>query len=559
MFVVANLVDLLLNPYIWSSIMDIVQKNTQHGIKIDDFKTLIYFLLLNAFLSIIFWSLHGPARVMEMANAFRVRKNYKEYLLSGVFSMPLAWHTDHHSGDTIDKIEKGTGALFHFSEDSFEIVYAIVQLFGSLAMLIYLYPKSLPLIVFIFGISVVITISFDKVLITQYRDISKTENEISASIFDSISNITTIIILRVERLVFKSIVHKIDSPFDLFNRSNKLNEFKWFLTSMCCRFMVVSVLALYFYEHIGSSSGMSVGKVYLLFDYLNKVKDIFFRFAGMYSNVVKQSARVSNSEILAKDFVENSLSNHVLPENWNKIDIRNLSFSYDKEGQMDLDNISIELFKGQKVAFVGQTGSGKTTMLHIIRGLYNPNNLKLYVDDKLVEEGFSGIERAISLVPQDPEIFSSTIIQNIALGAEYSDRDIKVFTDLSCFSDVVLELPKGMESSINEKGVNLSGGQRQRLALSRGLLASLDKDIILLDEPTSSLDPKTEFQVYKNIMDHFRDKLIISTIHKFNLLGLFDQIFVFEAGKVVGYGNFDYLLSNCNQFKEMYQKFKESS
>lgn len=562
MFIVANITDLLVNPYIWASVMNIIQKSFSGGITENDFRNLVIYLLYTVILSVFFWSLHGPARVMEMTNAFRARKNYREKLLGGVMSMPLSWHSEHHSGDTIDKIEKGTSALFRFSEDSFEIIYAIIQFIGSLCMLIYLYPKSLPIAVVMFGISIWITIRFDKILINQYRSINKSENEISKSVFDSISNITTIVILRVEKLVFDSISHKIEKPFDLFYNSNKLNELKWFLTSFCCRIMIVSVLVLYFYEHIGLKQGIQVGSAYLLLDYLNKVKDIFFMFTRMYSDVVKQSAKINNSELLTEEFKGEALTNHVLPSDWKVIEVKNLNFSY-RNGSDDrninhLNDLSFRIERGEKIAFVGQTGSGKTTALKIIRGLYTPSNLDLYVDGKKVEEGFSGIERAISLIPQDPEIFSTTIRSNITLGAEYTEKEIIYFCNTACFYSVLDLLPKGIDSSINEKGVNLSGGQKQRLALTRGLLASKNKDIILLDEPTSSLDPETEIDVYRNIIDVFKDRVIISTIHKLNLLYLFDRVVVFDQGNIVGDGTLEEVISNCPKFSVLWNKYQES-
>jgi ABC-type multidrug transport system fused ATPase/permease subunit len=557
MFIIANIVDLLVNPFIWASILNLLQTSFNRGINRNDFDLLIVYLLCSVLLSIFFWSLHGPARVIEMSNAFKARRNYRERLLSGVMSMPLSWHSDHHSGDTIDKIEKGTTALFRFSEDSFEIIYAIIQFIGSLSMLVYLYPKSFPIALVMFGISIIITIKFDKILIDQYRSINKSENEISQSVFDSISNITTIIILRVEKLVFDSISHKIEKPYKLFHRSNKLNEFKWFLTSFCCRIMIVSVLLVYFWEHIGLKEGIQVGSAYLLFDYLNKVRDIFFRFTGMYSDVVKQSAKIGNSEILSEQFTEGTLTNHLLNKDWREINIGNLNFSYNNgENDRHLSNVNLALRRGERIAFIGETGSGKTTMLKVMRGLYDPTSLNLFVDGKNIPGGFDDISRDISLIPQDPEIFATTIGLNITLGAEYPPVEIISFCHLACFSEVLDKLPNGLDSSINEKGVNLSGGQKQRLALTRGLLASRDKSIILLDEPTSSLDPKTELDVYKNIMSFFDKQLIISTVHKLNLLPLFSRIVVFSDGQIIADGTISELLNSCPKFIDLWSKYQ---
>src|SRR5581483_4700989 len=173
-----------------------------------------------------------------------------------------------------------------------------------------------------------------------------------------------------------------------------------------------------------------------------------------------------------------------------------------------------------------------TTFLKILRDLYHPKTLKLNIDGKKITDGFYAISDSISLITQDPEIFATTIRENITLGVEYTDEHLKVFTDMARFSDIVERLPKGLESSIVEKGVNLSGGEKQRLALARGLLASVNKDIILLDEPTSSVDFQNELEIFKNIFEGFPKQTIISSVHRLHLLSLFDMVYFFEDGKI---------------------------
>jgi ABC-type multidrug transport system fused ATPase/permease subunit len=191
--------------------------------------------------------------------------------------------------------------------------------------------------------------------------------------------------------------------------------------------------------------------------------------------------------------------------------------------------------------------------------LYHPSSFNLSVDEQIIPQGFEGISRAIALVPQNPEIFATTILSNITMGADYDIEFVHRFTDMACFTDVVLGLPKQFESSIKEKGVNLSGGQQQRLALSRGLLACHDKDIVLLDEPTSSLDTITEMKVYKSIFREFQGKTIISSIHRLHLLPLFDRICIFEGGQIIASGTLSELLSSCSQFEALWQQYTEHS
>ncbi len=552
-FVIAVSLTLFTQPLIGAKIMNVIQVN---GITQESFKTLLKLLGLMFVIDFVFWVFHGPARVLEVINAFKARANYRKHLLKGIMTLPMEWHVEHHSGDTIDKVEKGSGALFHFSRDSFEIVYSLVQLVGSFAMLAYFSPSSMYIVGTMMCISVWITIRFDSVMIPQYKELNKSENQISENVFDTISNIATVIILRVEKLVFTAISNRVDKPFLLFKRNTVLSETKWFLTSMCTSVMTALVMGTYFWQHLNTPKGILVGTVYILNKYLDEVGSIFFRFTSMYSDVVVQKTRLMNAEELAEEFRPESFTNHVMPADWKHLEIRGLNFSYHLETEsMHLLDVSLTFSKGERIALVGESGSGKTTLLKVMRDLYHPKSLQLLVDGREIRDGFSGISRAIALVPQNPEIFSTTIRENITLGAEHEEEFVRHYTDIACFTDVVEDLPKKFESSIKEKGVNLSGGQQQRLALARGLLACHDKDIILLDEPTSSLDTGTEMKVYENIFQEFQGKTIVSSIHRLHLLPLFDQIYFFKDGRIVASGNLAELIAGCPEFQELWLQY----
>ncbi len=556
MFVAAGATSILGFPWVWSKMIDVVQKE---GINPASLHHLLVLLLLPIVLQITFWSLHGPARVLERVNAFKVRANYRKYLLQGIMTLPMEWHASHHSGDSVDKVEKGASALYDFSGTSFEIIYALVQFVGSFAMLAYFSRSSAFSMLAMVGLTVFVTVYFDRILVRQYKELKRAENAVSESVFDAISNISTIIILRVEKLVFNAIGHKIDSPLPLFRRNNTLNETKWFLTNMCATLTTAMVLATYFISHAHGSEQVLAGNVYLLINYLDKLATFFFKFTAMYGDVLQRRARVMNAEELTEEFREESFADHILPMDWKTLAMKGLTFSYGSspDTRPTLIDINLEIVRGQKIAFVGRSGSGKTTLLKVIRDLHAPQALRLTVDGVHAAEGFAGIARAITLVPQLPEIFATTVGNNITLGAEYEEATVRRFLDMACFTDVVADLPRGLESSINEKGVNLSGGQMQRLALTRGLLACEDKDIVLLDEPTSSLDATTEMAVYRRIFAGFAGKTIISSVHRLHLLKLFDRICLFEEGEIIAVGSLEELLRQCSAFQVLWAQYSQ--
>src|SRR3989344_5190154 len=133
MFIFANIADAA-QPLIFGYFLNYIQKN---GVTKENLSSLFLILLLFLASEVIFWAFWAPARIIEEKTAFITKKNYKEYLLRGTMALPLSWHTDRHSGDTIDKIEKGTSAIFSFSEGTYQFVGAFVRIFVSLGALIY--------------------------------------------------------------------------------------------------------------------------------------------------------------------------------------------------------------------------------------------------------------------------------------------------------------------------------------------------------------------------------------------------------------------------------------
>ena len=125
--------------------------------------------------------------------------------------------------------------------------------------------------------------------------------------------------------------------------------------------------------------------------------------------------------------------------------------------------------------------------------------------------------------------------------------------DTAHFTEVVQLLPHGLQSGIQEKGVNLSGGQKQRLALARGILAAKTSQLVLLDEPTSSVDPKTEVKIYEKLFEACKDKAVISSLHRLYLLCYFDYVYILQNGRIADEGSFADLKKHSPVFNELWK------
>lgn len=552
LFLIANIFDFMF-PLLIGKILNIIQ---EFGITGDNIYGLLGYASMFILLSILFWMFHGPARVLENTNAFLVRANYRKYLLDGVMSLPAEWHADHHSGDTIDKIEKGTSALCDYSSESYQVIEIIVRFTSSYFALVYFNLHSAYLVIMMVFVVAFIIDKMDSILRIQWKQLSLAENEISAKVFDVISNITTVIILRVQKQLSKSIFKQIMKPLSLSIKTQKLNEFKWFIVSIFVSIMTFLILGTYIYSAFKSGSTVMLGTVYLLYGYVDRINELFYRMTWKYSNFVKLRVRVANAEEISKEFKKQFEIKNVKLEGWNKLIVSDLKFSYHKKKGVDLhlNNINMIINRGEKIALIGHSGSGKTTFMKIIRDLYHSKYGDIYLDDQKLEHGFKSISNNISLIPQDPEIFNTTIKENITLGVPLKTEEIEQYIKLAQFSEVVKRLPQKLNSYIYEKGVNLSGGEKQRLALSRGLMASRDKEIILLDESTSSVDTKNEYLIYQNIFKEFSDKTIFASIHRLHLLPMFDKIYLFKSGKIISSGSFEEMLSS-KEFKKIWDKY----
>lgn len=554
LFTMAELLELFGDPLIFAKIITIIQ---QDGISHSSMPRLLVLLAGLILTTIVFWALHGPARLIERANAFGIRVTYRKHLLSGVMRLPLAWHSHHHSGNTIDKINKGSTALYEFAEDSFETIYSITRLIGSYCILAYFSKPAALIVLIIIAINICVTLRFDRILMGQYHHLNHAENHITQSIFDSISNITAIITSRAERLILNRLIGTLEAPRDVFTTSNRLNELKWCITSICCTVMTATVLGIYFWQHMGASGGVLLGSVYLLMQYLEKITQLFFRFTSMYAQVVWRKTKIMNAEELAVDFVESTVLGNGLPQHWQKLEIKNLDFCHtNQDDHLHLDDISISIHRGEHIALIGPSGCGKSTLMRIMAGIAYPQRLQLAIDGRIIEEGFLGIAENVTLIPQKPEIFEDTVMNNLTMEAAYDLELICKAVDIAQLTETIKKLPCQYETRMREKGASISGGQEQRVAVARGLLqfmTSAKDNILLLDESTSSLDGPTETKILDGIQTLGGTTVWVT--HKLDNLARFDRIYLLDKGRISASGSLPYLIRTSPEFQKLWNEY----
>ena len=232
-----------------------------------------------------------------------------------------------------------------------------------------------------------------------------------------------------------------------------------------------------------------------------------------------------------------------------EIAIKNLSFQY--EERKIIDDLSLFIKRGQKIAFVGESGSGKSTVIKILLGLLKYNQGEIYLGDmELSGICLNNLYDKVSYISQDVPVFDGTIKENLVFDRMVPEERIRDALREVQLSDLVENLAEGLSTEIGEKGTCLSGGEKQRLALAR--LWFQTPELVILDEATSAMDNLTEENVMKSIMSKLKDKTVIAIAHRLNSISGFDRIILFREGKIVGQGTFEELLRTDSYFMDLY-------
>lgn len=229
------------------------------------------------------------------------------------------------------------------------------------------------------------------------------------------------------------------------------------------------------------------------------------------------------------------------------IDFRDVSFSYPGQNTPSLRNVNLSIKAGEKVAILGRIGSGKTTLEKLILGLYRPTEGAVLVDGiDLRQLDPAELRHQIGYVQQDIMLFYGTLRENITMSAPLStDADVVRSAEVGGILNLVNQHPQGFDMLVGERGESLSGGQRQGVAIARAVINS--PPILLLDEPTSSMDYSSEDDIKRRLTEFAVDKTIVLISHRTSLLDLVDRIIVMDGGKIVADGPKEQVITALRQ------------
>jgi ATP-binding cassette, subfamily B, bacterial len=223
------------------------------------------------------------------------------------------------------------------------------------------------------------------------------------------------------------------------------------------------------------------------------------------------------------------------------LELRDVSFAY-RPGEFVLKGINLEIAAGTTIALVGPSGAGKTTLVSLLMRFYDPVEGKILLDGRdLRTITLASLRRNVALVLQEPVLFGSTIAENISYGlGGAGPQQIEAAAKAAGAHQFIMELPRGYDTKIGERGVNLSGGQRQRISIARAFLK--DAPVLIMDEPTSALDAETETHLLEALKRLMRGRTTIIIAHRLSTIRGADRIIVLSRGEIAEVGTHEELM-----------------
>ena len=348
----------------------------------------------------------------------------------------------------------------------------------------------------------------------------------------------------MEELYKKRFVLNLNKIKDIAMKRVKLMELTFFSQQII--FYGMTGLILIMASFFINKPGFSAGLITTLFLYAHKYMGSTFQLGQnlitLQKSIVsfKRLKEIEANYLSKKEEIKTKQAKKVLPiQKKAKIRFKNLYFRYNES--FVLNNISFEIFEGEKIALVGPSGSGKSTIFQLMLGFYSPEKGEIFFDEiPYLFYDKEDMQKEFSYIPQEEMIFPGTIMENVTVdGAKIDNKRFKDVLKLS-----------GLDSISPDKDASsLSVGQKQRIAWARAIYK--DAPIFIFDEPTSNIDPIHTFVMLKNLISIYKDKTLIMACHHMELIELVERIIVIENGRIKEIGTHDELIKRNGIYYEL--------
>ncbi|EGQ9185721.1 ABC transporter ATP-binding protein [Vibrio parahaemolyticus] len=300
-------------------------------------------------------------------------------------------------------------------------------------------------------------------------------------------------------------------------------------------------------------SDLTIGQIFAVFGYLWFMLSPVQELLGIQFSWYSAKAALKRINDLLELEEEDRPVSKVNPFSETRevdVKIEHVDFSYNNDNKV-LDDLSLHIPAGKKVALVGASGGGKSTLIQLLIGVYRQNAGSIRFNDELTEDiGFEVIRDKIAVVLQQPILFNDTLRHNLTLGGHFDEMSLWRALEVAQLQDVISQLNHGLDTQIGRNGIRLSGGQRQRLAIARMVLSN--PQFVILDEATSALDTATEAALHKALTEFLRGRTTLIVAHRLSAVKQADLIYVLEDGKVTQTGTHGELVEQEGLYQTLY-------
>ena len=508
---------------------------------------LLFFIIVLAISTFSGWLRQYLLQVLESKMIF----DLKSHFISHLISLAHRFHTSHKTGSLISRLNRGTNAQERMT-DTFvhNFLPLLVQTIVLVVSLLFIDFK----IAFImFGVIVSFVGYSYYIQIKQrpsYLELNRREDIEKGNIADVFMNMDSIKYFGKE----KNIRNRLELLAEETKKS-MLKSWRYYRTAglgqrLIMGFGTLLVIGVPLIEFLRNEITIgTLGFIYTAYIGLNRP---MYSFAQGIKDYYR--SMTDFNDLFQYGKIENEIKDSPNPKNISivkgNIEFNNVSFKY--HNRQIINNLSLKIPAGKKIALVGHSGSGKTTLIKLLYRLYDPDEGEILIDKGNIKLFKQEILRSeLSIVPQECILFDDTIYNNISFSNPSASRE-EVFNAIKFaqLEKFIKSLPLKENTIVGERGVKLSGGEKQRVSIARALLA--DKKILVLDEATSSLDSKTESEIQKALQNLMKGRTSIIIAHRLSTIMNADEIIVLDNGKIVQKGSHSKLIAVRGIYKELW-------
>ncbi len=471
--------------------------------------------------------------------------------LDQLLNLSTQWHSEQNSGNRLQQVFTGSSAILESVQLQYREIWKLLANFTGV-MVIFLF-LSLPFLLFAVLYTVfffIIEFYFNRKIFDLNELGNKLYEKSSGSIIESAHNIVTIKSLGSENEIHTHLKEKEEIAQQIQIQKQNLKSSKWICFHVLNGIALGSFLMLIGYDVIHGI--ITIGSILVFFSYFSKLRDTTQDTTDNITNFIELSSNVDRlREIFSAD-ANTRREGKEFPNNWKNIIFNAVTFTY-SDSEKGLHNFSLSIPKNEILGIAGSSGGGKSTISKLLIDLYQPNQGTISVDNILYKDfSHAGILKAISIVPQEAELFNLSLLENITVMRSFDKELFNKVIRIAELDTVINKLPDGVKTLIGEKGYSLSGGERQRIGIARALYK--DAAVTIFDEATSSLDGTIERKIIENVLAEFKGKkTFVFIAHRLSALEPSDRIIVLKDGAIAEEGTYTELKKKKGLFTELFK------